>query len=123
MILAQDPDTQKSGIVTKENYAPELFIKFIAHDLKANIIVFDLVLDDIQFVSGNLLKSNNVVFDSPLLMYSTGNHFQSVLQTDHEYFVHFAIELQNKMCPRERQLDISHESVLQTSRGKEGSWQ
>ena len=86
----------EDGHVIKENYAPEIFIKFIAHDLKANIIVFDLVLDDIQFVSGNLLKSSNVVFDSPLLMYTTGNHFQSVLQTDHQFFVNLAIELEGK---------------------------
>ena len=73
----------KHGNIIKENFAPEILIKFIAHDLRANIIVFDLVLDDIQFVSGNLLKMDNVVFDSPLLMYSTGSHFQSVFQTDH----------------------------------------
>ena len=70
------------GNTMKENYAPEMLIKYIAHDLRCNIIVFDLVLDSIQFVSGNHLKSENVVFDSPLLMYSTGNHFQSVVQEE-----------------------------------------
>ena len=58
------------GNIIKENYAPELFINFIAHDLKAHIIVFDLLLDRIQFISGNHIKSNNVVFDSPLLLYA-----------------------------------------------------
>ena len=114
---------ENNGNIIKENFAPEIFIKFIAHDIRANIIVFDLVLDDIQFVSGNLLKMDNVVFDSPLLMYSTGSHFQSVLQTNYEYFVHLAKKLQDRnicqMCPRERQLDISHGSIMQISRGKE----
>ena len=59
------------GNVVKENYAPEMLMKYIAHDLKANILVIDLVLNIIQFVSGNHLKSDNVVFDSPLLMYCT----------------------------------------------------
>ena len=68
------------GNIIKENYAPELFINFIAHDLKAHIIVFDLLLDRIQFISGNHIKSNNVVFDSPLLLYATGSHFQCVMQ-------------------------------------------
>ena len=30
------------GNYVKENHSPELFIKFIAHDLKCNIIVFDM---------------------------------------------------------------------------------
>ena len=60
--------TDDQGNVIKENDAPELLIKYIAHDLKCHIIVFDLVLDRIQFVSGNHLKQNNVVFDSPLLL-------------------------------------------------------
>merc|ERR1712115_106012 len=64
----------------------------------------------------------------PLLMYSTGSHFQSVLQNYYEYFVHLAKKLQDRnicqMCPRERQLDvrqldISHGSIMQISRGKE----
>ena len=114
---------ENNGNIIKENFAPEILIKFIAHDIRANIIVFDLVLDNIQFVSGNLLKMDNVVFDSPLLMYSTGSHFQSVLQTNYEYFVHLAKKLQDRnicqMCPRERQLDISHGSIMQISRGKE----
>merc|ERR1712055_985277 len=94
---------EKDGNVIKENHAPEILIKFIAHDLRANIIVFDLVLDNIQFVSGNLLKKDNVVFDSPLLMYSTGSHFQSVFQTDHEYFVNLARELQGRnICESNR---------------------
>ena len=73
----------------KDNFAPEMMIKYIAHDLKCHIIVFDLVLDTVQFVSGNHLKVNNVVFDSPLLLYATGSHFQSVMQEDHEYFINY----------------------------------
>ena len=44
------------GNVVKGNYAPEMLIKYIAHDLKCNIMVIDLVLNIIQFVSGNHLK-------------------------------------------------------------------
>ena len=82
------------GNTLKENYAPEMLIKYIAHELKCNIIVFDLVLDNIQFVSGNHLKSENVAFVSPLLIYSTGSHFQSVFQEDHDFFVNYANELE-----------------------------
>ena len=85
--------TDAEGNVIKENDAPELLIKFIAHDLRCHIIVFDLVLDRIQFISGNHLKQNNVVFESPLLLYNTGSHFQSVFQYDHEYFINLAREL------------------------------
>ena len=69
-------------------------IKYMAHDLRCNIIVFDLVLDQIQFISRNQLKINNVVFDSPLLVYATGNHYQSVMQQDHEYFINLARQLE-----------------------------
>ena len=83
------------GNTLKENFAPEMLIKFAAHELKCNIIVLDLVLDTFQFCSGNHLKNNNVVFDSPLVLYSTGSHFQAVFQTDHEFFITFAQELQS----------------------------
>ena len=90
------------GNTTKANFAPEILIKFIAHDLKCHIIVFDLLLNRIQFLSGNHVKSNNVVFDSPLLIYSTGGHFQSIFQTDHEYFVNYAeqLEAENDLSER-----------------------
>ena len=81
------------GNKIKDNLAPEMMMKYIAHDLRCHIIVFDLVLDNIQFFSGNQLKLNNVVFDSPLLMYATGSHFQAVMQQDHEYFINLAREL------------------------------
>ena len=83
-----------SGNIIKENFVPEILIKFIAHDLRCHIIVFDLVLDSIQFISGNHLKANNVVFDSPLMIYSTGSHFQSVFQVDHEFFLNFSKDLE-----------------------------
>ena len=83
------------GNIVKGNYAPEMMIKYIAHDLRCNILVIDLVLNIIQFVSGNHLKSDNVVFDSPLLMYCTGGHFQSVHQEDHEFFIEFAKNLES----------------------------
>ena len=70
------------GNIVKENYAPEILIKYIAHAIRCHIIVFDLVLDSVQFISGNHLKAENVVFDSPLMVYSTGSHFQTVLQED-----------------------------------------
>ena len=75
------------GNTVKENYAPEMLIKFAAHELKCNIIVLDLALDTIQFCSGNHLRNNNVIFESPLVLYSTGSHFQAVFQTDHEFFI------------------------------------
>ena len=86
--------TDDQGNIIKENDAPELLIKYIAHDLRCHIIVFDLVLDRIQFVSGSHFKQNNVVFDSPLLLYATGSHFQSVFQYDHELFIRLARELE-----------------------------
>ena len=86
----QDED----GNSIKENNAPEIMIKFMAHDLKSNIIVFDLQLNIIQFISGNLLKSDNVAFESPLLLYATGSHFQSVMQEDHEFFVNLSKDLE-----------------------------
>ena len=82
------------GNVIKENNAPEILIKFIAHELKSNIIVFDLQLNIVQFISGNLLKSDNVVFDSPLMLYATGSHFQSVVQEDHEFFISYVQSLE-----------------------------
>ena len=91
--------TDRNGNFVKENNAPEIMMKFIAHDLKSNIIVFDLQLNIIQFVSGNLLKADNVVFDSPLLMYATGSHFQSVLQKDHDFFIKYVSELESENNP------------------------
>ena len=70
----------------KDNFAPEMLIKFIAHDLKSHIIIFDLMLNRIQFCSGNHIRSDNVIFDSPLLLYATGSHFQAVFQKDHSFF-------------------------------------
>ena len=94
------------GNVIKENNAPEIFIKYIAHDLKCHLIVFDLVLDNIQFVSGNHVKANNVVFDSPLLVYSTGSHFQSVFQLDQEFFVGYARTLESELVPSLNQPEV-----------------
>ena len=85
--------TDFHGNIIKENIAPELMLNYIAHDLKCHIIVFDLVLDRIQFISGNHLKKGNVVFDSPLLVYATGSHFQSVFQHNHEFFVNLARDM------------------------------
>ena len=82
--------TDASGVVVKENLAPEILIKYIAHDLQCHIIVFDLVLGQAQFCSANIVKDDNVVFDSPILLYSTGSHFQSVIPKDQEYFINYA---------------------------------
>ena len=84
------------GNLIKENFAPEILIKYIAHDLRCNIIVIDLLLGDVQFCSGNHVKDENVLFDSPLLLYATGGHFQSVHQVNHEYFISFAKTLEAK---------------------------
>ena len=85
-----------TGAVFKENYAPELMIKYIAHTLQCHIIVFDLQLGNSQFCSANYLKADNVAFNSPLLSYSTGNHLQSVLPIDHRMFSDLALRLQNE---------------------------
>ena len=87
--------TDSKGKYLKENNAPEMLIKFIAHDLRAHIIVFDLHLQTMQFISGNHLKKDNVLFDSPLLLYATGSHFQSVFQRNHEYFIQLAKDLES----------------------------
>ena len=89
------------GKTVKANWAPEILIKFIAHELKCHIIVFDLLLNSVQFLSGNHVKSGNVVFDSPLLIYTTGGHFQSVFPTDHEFFIKYAKELEAENDPSE----------------------
>ena len=91
--------TDDRGNYLKENLAPELLIKYIAHDLKAHIIVFDLLLNSIQFCSGNHLKSNNVIFDSPLIIYATGSHFQAVFQQDHTYFIELSKRLEDQNKP------------------------
>ena len=82
--------------ILKHNFAPEMLIRFAAHELKCHIIVIDLHLSKIQFCSGNFVKDGNVVFDSPLLLYSTGSHFQSVFQIDHGFFIQLAKELERE---------------------------
>ena len=52
--------TDKSGNVVKENQFPKLFMKYIAHDLHCNVIVFDLFNNTVEFCSGNQLLHNNV---------------------------------------------------------------
>ena len=89
----------------KDNFAPELLIKFIAHDLKSHIIVFDLQLNSIQFCSGNHIKSDNVIFDSPLLLYATGSHFQAVFQKDHSFFIDLAKKLDIENNPSGNQMN------------------
>ena len=84
------PLRDEKGKIVKENDAPEILIKYIAHVLKCNIIIYDLRLKRTQFLSGNHLKEDNVVFESPLLLYNSGGHFQSVMQKDHEYFIKLA---------------------------------
>ena len=71
-------------------------IKYIAHALRCHIIVFDLQLGISQFCSANYLKADNVTFNSPLLLYSTGNHFQSVLPIDHKIISDLALRLENQ---------------------------
>ena len=88
-----------SGNIVKENYAPELMLKFIAHDLRCHIVVFDLQLGITQFCSANRLKKNNAIFDSPLLMYYTGNHFQSVLPTNRKSFIDITTRFERETIP------------------------
>ena len=79
------------GNVKKGNFAPEILIKYIAHDLKCHIIIFDLLLGVTQFCSGNDLQKNNIAFQSPIVLYTTGNHFQSVLPYDADCFIELAL--------------------------------
>ena len=91
---AVPPIRDKSGNYLKENFAPELLLKFIAHDLQCNILILDLYNNTIEFCSGNQLLDNNVKFDSPLILYATGSHFQSVFPINHEYFIQYSLELE-----------------------------
>ena len=101
--------TDGFGNALVQNFAPELMIKYIAHNLRCHIIVFDMHLGIVQFCSGNRLKENNVVFDSPLLLYSTGGHFQSVHPIDHEYFVQYAKQEDLKRRPpAENDVPMNH---------------
>ena len=102
----------------KENHSPELFIKFIAHDLQCNIVVIDLYNHTVQFCSGNSLLDNNVKFDSPLLLYTTGSHFQSVFPNDHEYFVQYANELELNMTSREHPLPTKRKRSMEENPSK-----
>ena len=83
-----------TGKGVKENFAPEMLIKYIAHHIRCHIIVFDLKMDNVQFCSANILKDNNLAFDSPLLLYSTGSHFQSVMPQNHRFFEEYAKQLE-----------------------------
>ena len=93
---AVPPVRDAFGNWKKENCAPEMLIQFIAHDLGCHIIVFDLLLNRIQFCSGNHVLNDNVKFDSPIVLYSTGSHFQAVFQKDHDHFIVLARELENQ---------------------------
>ena len=91
-----------------------MLIKFLAHELKTHIIVFDLHHDTIQFCSGNHLKRGNIIFESPLILYATGNHFQSVFQKDHAYFIKLSRELEgqnNHGHGNMNETDIGHNSL------------
>ena len=103
------------GNVIKENQAPEIFIKYIAHDLQCHIIIFDLQLLQVQFCSANHLKENNVSFDSPILLYSTGGHFQSVFPKDHEFFINYARQLEERNNTIPSSSDMETESILKQS--------
>ena len=100
-----------AGRIVKENNGPEMMIKYIAHDIQCHIIIFDLFLNRIQFCSANQLKDGNVKFDSPLLLYATGGHFQAVHQKNHEFFISFARDLESGQAS-ENQLICSFQSCL-----------
>ena len=90
--------TDKYGNIVKDNLAPELFIKFIAHDVRCHVVVFDLILNRVQFCSANHLKDNNVLFDAPILLYNTGTHFQAVYPQNIDYFVNYARDLEHSQA-------------------------
>ena len=106
------------GNFVKDNHAPELLIKFAAHDFQCHIIVFDLQLNRIQFCSGNHLKNNNVIFDSPLILYATGSHFQSVFQKDHTFFINLSNKLELDNSNFHGQLEVGSESQFNENRTK-----
>ena len=116
---AVPPIRSKDGKFLKENNSPEMFIKFIAHDLQCNIIVFDLFNNTVQVCSGNILKQSNVKFDSPLLLYTTGSHFQSVVPNDHEIFVEYANELCRSIKPSTGDQGLHNKCGLPTQTNQE----
>ena len=119
---AVPPLRDTRGNLLKENHAPELLIRFAAHQLRCHIIVFDLQLKRIQFCSGNILKDDNVIFDSPLILYATGSHFQSVFQDDHDFFIELSkqLEIENSMNPSENVSNSSEGYVIESNK-KDGS--
>ena len=125
------PIKDEAGNVIKENMAPEFFIKFIAHDLKCNIIVFDLHNKTVELCSGNQLLENNVEFNSPLLLYTTGSHFQSLMPNNHEFFIQYAKELECKYSmgsysssqreSRKTQNEVWNEASVENNKTKRNS--
>ena len=55
---AVPPLRDNFGNFLKDNHAPELFIRYAAHELRCHIIVFDMQLKRMQFCSGNILRRN-----------------------------------------------------------------
>ena len=86
--------TDSFGGFLKENYAPEMMIRFIAHDLKSHIIIFDLQLGSTQFCSANYLKKGNLSYENPIVLYYTGTHFQTVVPKDRSQFIRMALQLE-----------------------------
>ena len=102
------PDIKDSlGNNKKANFAPEIMIKFIAHDIRCHIIICDLLLDTVHFLSANHVQDGNVAFDSPLIIYYTGTHYQAVFQKDHEFFIQYAKELEQMSRFPESSPDMS----------------
>ena len=102
----------KNGKDVKNNFAPEMLMKFIAHDIKCHIIIFDLKLNIVQFCSANHIKDNNCAFDSPLLLYYTGNHFQSVFPKNQEYFIGYAKQLEKEYNPNPTAAKEEEKTIL-----------
>ena len=110
--------TDNHGNPIKDNLAPELLIKFVAHDVRCHIVIFDLALNIVQFCSANHLKDNNVIFDAPILLYTTGTHFQALFPLNHDYFVQYARNLdfsQSNFCVQPCVLESSNEVSILTS--------
>ena len=62
-----------AGNITKHNYAPEMLIKYIGHDLRCHIIVFDLILN--KFSSAQQIISS-------LKMLLLNHHYYSITLED-----------------------------------------
>ena len=69
-----DPNIyDEMGNYKKQNFAPEMMIKFITIDIQCHINIIDLQLEMIQFCSGNYLKESHIISDMPIIFLVVNN--------------------------------------------------